>query len=72
MFGIGLPELVVIVVVALIVFGPERLPGLARQLGRSVTELKRAIEEAKESFVNESKPTTRSHEPPKDDQRDAS
>lgn len=42
MFGIGTPELLVILVVALIVLGPERLPEVARMLGRAMAELRRA------------------------------
>jgi Tat protein translocase TatB subunit len=42
MFGIGTPELLVILVVALIVLGPERLPEIARALGKAMAELRRA------------------------------
>ena len=45
MFGIGLPELVVILAVALIVLGPQRLPEVARMLGRAYAQLRRASEE---------------------------
>ncbi len=50
MFGIGFPEFIVIVIVALIVVGPARLPELARSLGRSVKELKRMADEFKETM----------------------
>ncbi len=42
MFGIGIPELLVILVVALIVLGPQRLPEAARALGKGLGELRRA------------------------------
>jgi Tat protein translocase TatB subunit len=46
MFGIGFPELVVILLLALIVLGPKRLPDLARSLGRGFAALKQAADEA--------------------------
>lgn len=42
MFGIGVPEILVILVVALIVLGPQRLPEVARALGKGLAELRRA------------------------------
>ena len=45
MFGVGFPELVLIMVVALLVLGPQRLPEVARMLGRAYGQLRRASEE---------------------------
>ena len=45
MLGVGFPELVMILVVALIVLGPQRLPEVARMLGRAYAQLRRASEE---------------------------
>ena len=50
MFGIGMTELVVIMVVALIVFGPTRLPELARSLGRAMNEFRRASTDIRQTF----------------------
>ena len=43
MFGGHLPELVILLVVALVIFGPKRLPGLGRQLGQGMREFKDSI-----------------------------
>jgi sec-independent protein translocase protein TatA len=54
MFGpIGMPELVVIMVLALIIFGPRKLPELGRSLGRSLGEFKRASNELKHTLDEE-------------------
>jgi Tat protein translocase TatB subunit len=50
MFGIGLPELILIMAIALIVVGPEKLPELAKALGKGIVELKKAASSLKESF----------------------
>ena len=52
MFGIGLPEMLVILAVALIVVGPDKLPELARSLARGVIELKKAAETVKEDLMS--------------------
>jgi len=55
MFNIGLPELLIIVAIALIVFGPNKLPELARAFGKAMREFKKATDEVKESFEAETK-----------------
>lgn len=55
MFNIGLPELLIIVAIALIVFGPNKLPELAKAFGRAMREFKKATEEVKESFEAETR-----------------
>jgi len=54
MFGpIGMPELVLIFFVALLVFGPKKLPELGRSLGRGLAEFKRASEDLKRTIEDE-------------------
>ena len=55
MFNIGLPEMLIILVIALIVFGPNKLPELAKAFGKAMREFKKATEEVKESFKEETR-----------------
>ena len=55
MFGIGMPELLLILALALIVIGPKKLPDIARALGRGMAEFKRATDEMKNSFNEETR-----------------
>jgi len=57
MFGIGLPELILIMAVALIVVGPDKLPELAKSLGKGIVELKKAASTLKESLHDEDEET---------------
>lgn len=53
MFGLGVTELLLIAAIALIFIGPEKLPDLARALGRGFAEFKRATDEMKGTFAEE-------------------
>jgi sec-independent protein translocase protein TatB len=52
-FGVGLPELAVIMLVAVLVFGPDRLPDLARQAGRMVRQVRRMANAARDELREE-------------------
>jgi TatA/E family protein of Tat protein translocase len=59
MFGIGMPELLLILALALVVLGPKKIPDLARALGRGLSEFRRATDELKSTMREESRTETR-------------
>jgi len=56
MFGIGFPELVVILVVALVIFGPGKLPEIGSALGHGIRDFRRAFEDHDESKSEAAQP----------------
>jgi len=62
MFGIGMPELLVIAVIALLVVGPKKLPDIAKALGKGLSEFRKATESATDTI----KETLRTDEMKKD------
>ena len=50
MFGLGMPEILMILAIALIVIGPKKLPDLAKTLGRAMGEFKRSAQDFKQSL----------------------
>jgi len=50
MFGMGMPEIMLILAVALVVIGPKKLPGLAKSIGRAMGEFKNATRDIKRSI----------------------
>jgi len=74
MFGLGPPEIVLIAVAALLVFGPKRLPELAKGLGKGIRDFKKALEDRSEDEEKlppptESAPNTVAHEKKTSDEK---
>jgi len=53
MFGIGVPELLMILVVALLVIGPKKLPDLAKSLGKGLAEFRKATDDLKDTIYKQ-------------------
>lgn len=60
MFGLGIPELIVIFVLALLIFGPKKLPDLGKSIGRAMAEFKKASDDFQESVKAEMKEVEKS------------
>ncbi|MEE9519729.1 MAG: Sec-independent protein translocase protein TatB [bacterium] len=70
MFGIGMQELLIVLVIALIILGPKKLPEMARTLGRAFAELQRATQDLRSSVdfdVEEGEDEEPEEEPAEDD-----
>ncbi len=51
--NIGFPELILILIIALLIFGPKKLPEIGKSIGKAISELKRASNELKETIEDE-------------------
>ena len=60
MFGLGMPELLIVLVIVVIIFGASRLPQLGEGLGKAIKGFKKGISEANEEKKDSSKPENKS------------
>ena len=68
MFGIGMPEILIILALALIIIGPKKLPELAKTLGKAFGEFKRSVNDLK-SNIEIDEPEKISHTKKKEDEK---
>ncbi len=61
MFGLGVPELMVILVIALVIFGPSKLPQIGSGLGKAIRDFKKGVTGGEDDEIKETK-----KDPPKD------
>ena len=66
MFGIGFPELLLIMVIGLFIIGPEKLPDIAKTLGKTLAEFKKVVDGVKDSIEEEQARVEKSLETPGD------